>query len=379
MDLAYVTTYDSTDVRNWSGIGLYLSQALCDRARSFHRIGSLIDEPSLLSKVKQRYYWHFCKRAFLFDREPSVLQGYAMQISKMLQAVNVDVVFSPSTIPISQLECRQPIVFWTDATFGGIINFYPEFSNLCLETIKHGNNLEKAALDKCKLAIYSSSWAAQSAINLYQADPSKVKVVPFGANLACDRNLDDIKAIVSYRKSESCKLLFLGVDWKRKGGDVALSVTKELNRIGLPTELTVVGCRPHIDEPLPDFVKVIEFISKNNPEGLLRINQLLAESHFLILPSIQDCTPVVFSEANSFGLPVISTDVGGIGTIIKDDVNGRAFKKSANTSEYCEYILQHFINFKIYQELCFSSFSEYQTRLNWSVATETVVNLMKDL
>jgi glycosyltransferase involved in cell wall biosynthesis len=171
----------------------------------------------------------------------------------------------------------------------------------------------------------------------------------------------------------------LGVDWIRKGGNVALKVTKELNQSGLPTQLTIVGCQPLTDEPLPNFVNVIPFINKSNSDDAEFLNKLISKSHFLILPSLADCTPVVFSEANSLAVPVLSTDVGGITSIIRNDLNGKAFSITAHPSDYCNYISDLFTNYSQYQQLCFSSFYEYQTRLNWTVAVKTVKKLLQNI
>ena len=289
------------------------------------------------------------------------------------------VVFSPGTVPIAYLECQQPIVFWIDCTFGGMIDFYTEFSNLSPETIKNGNRVESLSLNRCTLAIYSSDWAAQAAINGYQVSPEKVKVVPFGANIECNRSEVDIRMIVDSRPTNKGQLLFLGVSWYRKGGDIALKVAKELNKIGLDTELTILGCLPEVDEPLPKFAKYLGFISKATPEGRNKINRFLAESHFLILPSRAECYGIVFCEANSFGVPCLSTNVGGIPTIIKDSVNGKTFANGTNIVEYCTYISNLFADYSQYKELALSSFNEYQTRLNWSVAGQTVKKLLTEL
>jgi glycosyltransferase involved in cell wall biosynthesis len=236
--------------------------------------------------------------------------------------------------------------------------------------------MERLALQKCKLAIYASEWAAQTAIDYYNADPNKVKVVPFGANIDSSRNFSEIKDLIESRPSNKCKLLFLGVDWFRKGGDVALKVAEELNKLGLNTELTVVGCQPIVEGSLPSFVKPLGFISKSTNEGKERINQLLAESHFLILPSRAECYGVVFCEANSLGVPCISRKVGGIPTIIKPNVNGNLFDLNTEITEYCEYISRLFSNYSDYKNLALSSFNEYQSRLNWSVAGKTVQELL---
>ena len=109
-------------------------------------------------------------------------------------------------------------------------------------------------------------------------------------------------------------------------------------------------------------------------------NQVLfCESHFLVIPTRADCTPVVFPEACSFGLPCITTNVGGIATVIKDGVNGRMFSKGADVSEYCKYIYGVFNDRSAYEQLAFSAFNEYQRRLNWSAAGARVKELMMEI
>jgi glycosyltransferase involved in cell wall biosynthesis len=379
MKVAYVTEYDAADIRKWSGTGYYIAQSLQSQDICLNCLGPLKEKYALLFKGKQFFYHHFVKKRYWRDRDPFILDSYAHQVANKLSKFNPDIIFSPGTVPISHLECEQPIVIWTDATFAGLVNFYSKYSNLCKETIENGNKMEKLALEKCKLAIYSSEWAAKTAIDIYKIEPSKVKVVPFGANIECNGDFDYIKSLVDSRPSNQCNLLFLGVEWFRKGGNLAIEVAKELNRQGLTTKLTLVGCQPIIDEPLPNFVNSLGFISKTAKKNSQTINQLLSASHFLILPSVADCTPIVFGEANSFGVPCLATDVGGIRTIIKDNLNGKTFAKEASAADYSTYIFDLFFDYSRYKNLALSSYSEYQSRLNWLVAGKTVKKLLMDL
>ncbi|HZH39319.1 MAG TPA: glycosyltransferase [Bacillales bacterium] len=383
MKVAYVTTYNAKDIRKWSGVGYYIARSLENQSLLLEYIGSLKEKYSLPLKAKQYLTDALSEKLpikrYLREREPLIVKNYAYQVSKKISEIKPDLVFSPGTIPIAYLECKQPIVIWTDCTFSGMIDFYPEFTNLTQKTIRDGNALESSALKRCKLIIYSSEWAAKTAVDSYQIETSKIRIVPLGANIECNRNIDDIREIIDSRDSKKCNLLFLGVSWYRKGGDIAFEVVKELNRIGLDAQLTVVGCLPEVNEPLPNFVKPIGFISKTTKEGQEKINKFLAESHFLILPTIADCNPVVFCEANSFGVPCLSTNVGGIPTVIKDDVNGKTFLKDAIISEYCTYMSNLFSNYSQYKNLALSSFNEYQSRLNWTVAGKTVKKLLMEL
>jgi glycosyltransferase involved in cell wall biosynthesis len=380
MNIAYVTNFDARTLRahnNWSGTGYYIAESLKDRSISLNYIGPLKEKIYLQSigKFKSRYYKYLGKNYIKYI-EPAILKDYGRQISKKLNGTELDVVLSASSDAIAYLESDRPIAFWADATFANLIDFYPAYSNLCQESLQMAHDIQRMSLDKSQLAIYSSEWAAQTAIDYYNADPNKVKVVPFGANIDSQQNIEEIKTLIESRPTDKCKLLFLGVDWLRKGGDIALEVAKDLNQLGLNTELTLVGCQPPEPQVLPSFVKSLGFISKSTNEGKTQIDRLIAESHFLIIPSIADCTPIVFCEANSLGVPCISRRVGGIPTIIKDDVNGKLFDKNSASTEYCEYILNVFSSYTQYKKLALSAFNEYESRLNWRVAGQRVKDLL---
>lgn len=377
MDLAYVSTYDARNILNWSGIPLHMAKSFENQSIKIKFIGPLNYYLPGVARVKNLIYKRVFEKDYLPDREPTILKNYAKQVKNKLINIKYDVIFSPGTIPIAYLESLKPIVFWTDSTFAGMLNFYYT-NNVCRESIINGNRMEQAALSNCNLAIYSSEWAAKTAIDNYKVDSNKVKIVPFGANMECNRTLDDVKNIVKNRNRNICKLLFIGKEWKRKGGDVALQILKELNKQGIKTELTIIGCEPESITDFPDCIKVIGFLNKNVPEHRELLNKVISESHFLVLPSVADASPIVFCEANSFGIPCITTNVGGITTVIRDGINGQTFPLDAQISEYCDFISTYFLNYSDYEQLALRSYNEYVTRLNWDVAGEKVKQLIED-
>ncbi|MGV2826674.1 glycosyltransferase family 4 protein [Myxosarcina sp. GI1(2024)] len=377
MKIAYVTTYDSSNIKNWSGLGYYIHSALRSHDIQTETIDNLIDKNHVTFGLKQKLYSKIFSKRYLKTREPMFLKDYAAQVDSALANINYDVVFSPGTIPIAYLQTNKPIVFWADATFAGMVNFYPGYSNLCAETIAKGNKMEQLALSKCRLAIYSSEWAANTAIENYDVDSNKVKVVPFGANINCKRNFHDINLLVENKQFDICKLLFVGVDWTRKGGDTALRVAELLNKRGIKTELHVVGCKPQV-EFIPSFVKLHGFVSKATDKGREILDRLYSESHFFILPSRAECYGVVFAEASSFGLPSLATKVGGITTAVKERKNGYTFSLDESPEKYCVFIEEFMSSKQKYAELAASSFTEYSKNLNWSCSGKKVYELLQE-
>jgi glycosyltransferase involved in cell wall biosynthesis len=360
-------------VHDWSGLTYHIHQALLRSGLQVQNIEAGAMPRDMKSISKGFIYRKIFSRKYLAERDPSIAKLCSDQIEQTLRSVECNVVFSPGTIPIAYLETAKPIIFWADATFAGMVDFYPEYTNLCSETIRHGNELEQSALARCTLAIYSSEWAANTAVQNYDVDPSKVRVVPFGANLDCSRDFEDVARSAGRKAFNVIKLLFVGVDWFRKGGDIALKVAALLNEHGTRTELHVVGCTPDLN--LPDFVKVHGFISKTTEEGRRKLDELFAESHFLILPARAECFGLVLAEANSFGVPCLATNVGGISTALKDDINGKLFPAGAGPEAYSEYIVSSKSD---YRRLALSSFREFSERLNWSTAARDVRSLIHE-
>ena len=379
LKMAFVTINDALNLNTWSGTPYYMAKNFEKQSVQIDYIGPLIDNNSFSCKIKKFYIKYILKKNYIKHFEPIIYKNFAQQVSQKLSLLDVDIIFSYWPIPIANLECSQPIVLWTDATFGGLLNFYPEFSNFTNQTIRNGHIMEMSAIKRTRLAIYSSDWAAETAKIIYQTDDSKIKVVPYGANIECNRSIIDIRNILQNKDSNKCNLLFIGQDWVRKGGDIALEIAKRLNIQGLKTELTVVGCQPDIGREFSSFVKILGFIPKSSPEGRLKFEQLLAQSHFFILPTKAECYGIVFCEANSFGLPCLSFDVGGIPTIIRDGINGKLFQINGDIEDYCTYISNIFSKHSEYHDLCLSSFNEYETRLNWPASCKKVRDYLIDL
>ncbi|UCG34725.1 MAG: glycosyltransferase family 4 protein [Candidatus Omnitrophota bacterium] len=386
MRIAYVTSYNVLNPRNWHqlrlgpyGRGYYIARALKDQSFALDYICPLKKIPSLPVAFKLVFYSFVKKKRYFHWVDPYILKNYARQISQKLHYLNSDIIFSPENVgTLSYLECKQPIVMWTDAPKAAMIDYYPSYYNLCDETTRDIFEMEKLAFNRCKLLIFSSNWGAKKAADIYKIDSSKIKVIPAGANIDYQRGEEEVSAIINSRSTDVCRLLFLGADWLRKGGDIAVAVAEELNKKGLPVELTIVGSKPITSEPLPSFVKSVGFLNKTTKEGREKLESLLKESHFLILPSRAEAYGIVLPEANSYGVPCLTTNAGGIPTIVKDGLNGKIFSTDANTGEYCSYVSDLFSDFSRYKQLALSSFNEFKTRFDWSAVGETLKNLLNE-
>lgn len=376
MKFAFASTFDSQNVANWSGTPYYMADAFKRSGIEIDYIGNLERKVPPFFKIKQ-----FWKKIACGQRESPRFNIYAAtylskQATHQLNKLNVDAVIAPQINPICYLETKKPIILWTDGLYASLIGFYPGFSSHSANSIREGNIITQECLSRCTYAVFSSDWAARTAIEIYGVDKDKVKVIPFGANIHCQHTTNDIQAMLATRSRNTVKLLFLGKHWDRKGGEVVFNVAKTLHAAGQSVEVNFVGCMPPAGTDIPNYIKCHGFISKRTPEGVEKITRLLRESHFLFVPSRAEAYGIVFCEANAFGLPCLTSHVGGISTIVKDNINGMTFALDAPTSIYTQYIMQLMQNYSEYEKMAFNAFHEYQTRLNWEVATAAVAKLI---
>ena len=256
------------------------------------------------------------------------------------------------------------VVTISDCTHRSLFEAYPAYKNLCRATRRHGDKIERAAMKRASASIFASDWAADSAIRDYDAEPAKVHIVPFGANFECQPAHNDVVRSIQSREFNKLRLLFIGVEWERKGGRIALDVVRKLIQLGIPAHLTVVGCEPAISAKDAQYVSVQGFIKKT-VEGQKKINNFLSQSHFLIVPSEAECYGLVFCEASAFGVPSIARNVGGVGTIIKSDVNGRLFDYHTTAKDMVDWIISFYREPEKYHRLALLTLAEYESRLNW--------------
>src|SRR5262249_25168695 len=187
-----------------------------------------------------------------------------------------------------------------------------------------------------------------------------------------------LQMIIAQRPTDVCKLLFIGTDWYRKGGDIAVAGVESFKSLGVEKKKKGVGCDNSEKTPEKGLLK--ELLSKRTNEGRALIHQLFVESHFLLVPSRADCVPVVIAEAASFGVPVVATNVGGISTVVTNNVNGHIFPSGPDfITEASRVILKAMETPHNYRQLPMNSFAQYEVRLNWKSEGRRVHELLNSV
>jgi glycosyltransferase involved in cell wall biosynthesis len=367
--IAYYSINDPLDKRSWSGITYYMGQAIKKDIGEVDFLGP-VHIPWVLDKAfraVQKLSRFFFGAEWIPKYSLAKNIYAARKLEKKMKGRQYDLLLAPAAAPeLAYLRTHLPIIYYGDATYKNYSEMYEkEFKNLSSFSKWEGEHLERKALKKSSLAIFSSQWAVNSAINDYGVSADKTAVIQLGANI--DRK-PDYDTIFIKEQNQVMTLLFLSVDWDRKGGPIAFEALKHLHKAGTPVKLIVCGCTPPASNIHPA-MEVIPFLNKNKADDFHHFTQLLTNTHFLLLPTRADCTPLVNCEANAYGIPAITTNVGGITEAVKDGVNGYCLPLAADGAAYANLLADIFSDKERYHQLIISSRKRYDDELNWDAFT----------
>ncbi|MBA3680807.1 MAG: glycosyltransferase family 4 protein [Bacteroidetes bacterium] len=374
LKIGYLSSENPTNKKVWSGTHYSIYKHLS----TFAEVTPLGPyEPKLrlwIAKFVNQFYLKVLNKRYSYRHSIFISKGYANYFNKKLKEKKYDYIIAPAaSCELALVETDIPIIYISDGTFASCLNYHDSLKNLTERSIKEGNFIEQQAIQKSKFVIVSSEWAKTSAMTDYKADSAKVNIIPFGANFdrLPEKNELEFSAPVEW------KILFVGVYWENKGGDIAYNAFKLLLEKGYNVSLTVLGCIPPAQFSHPK-MDVISFIDKNDPKGQEELNTIYKQHHFLILPTRFDCTPIVINEASAYGMPCIVSNTGGVAGHLKEEKNGFLVDYSDKGKGYAETISRLIDHPAEYTELRKETRKLYDELLNWNNWTSQLKKIIEN-
>jgi len=166
-------------------------------------------------------------------------------------------------------------------------------------------------------AFHSVSTALIKEAEKYNADPSKVYRIPGAVHpfMLKDANSKPPNAILS--------LLSIGRSHWKKGYHYSLDTCKMLKDSGVKFQYAIVGamCSEEIIYQIHD-LGLDEEINLIDNVPYSRVVDYYLQSDLFLLPSVEEGIANVVLEAMAIGVPVVSTDCGGMKEVIVHGKNG---------------------------------------------------------
>jgi glycosyltransferase involved in cell wall biosynthesis len=354
--IGFIREDNPEDKNAWSGVIHSLYKTISKDYDTFWIEAKEGPYSNFVSRGINKFVSQVLKRNISRVHTKIVSKSVGRNIKRKLAGLkNIDILFAPAGLHnVAYLETDIPIILLSDTTFKAINNYYSFFSNLLEFNIKEADEIERLALIRARHIIYASDWAMNSAINDYGIPKEKISVIEFGANITVPEKIEKV------HDKKRLKLLFIGKEWDRKGGEIAIKINYLLKqKYKINSLLRIVGCTPKIN--LDDSVEIVGFLKDySNLAGIF------SDSDLLILPTKAECAGVVFCDASGYGLPVITYDTGGISNYVMDGINGYRLPINADAGRFASVIADLYLEYKI-KPLSISARKIYEDKLNWTI------------
>lgn len=169
---------------------------------------------------------------------------------------------------------------------------------------------EAAIYKNASVVFVRSENIRRSLTEQYHVKPDNVEVVYAGSNLNRVESAQETSV-----GRDPYSILFVGLDWERKGGPELLVAFRRLQQTHPQARLIIAGSSPDIPADL-DGVEVIGKVSID------RLGLLYQRAGIFCLPTKREPFGIVFLEAMEHGLPVVGTDIGAQVDFIRDGETG---------------------------------------------------------
>lgn len=350
-NLGFLSPHNPHDRRTFSGTSFFAAKALAAHPGINLRILGPHRPPARFDR--------------LFRRTPAPLRVQDMHLT------GLDAVLGLAATPLLNTLAKQnpdlPLLHVTDATprflretYGWNIPLDADHSEIQLAT-------------HAAATIYSSPEMARRAPKDLKLPGFKPLSQPFGINL--ETSLQRCPQKPSLNK---LRLLFVGLDWHRKGGDIAVATLDQLRGQGIDAELTLVGKPPERLRHHPG-VRVVGFLNKNRPRDAAALTNLYKTAHFLILPARADCTPMVVAEAMAHGTLVIASETGGIASLLGGAGTGKILPAQASPRLWARTIQDLTAVPDAYTMISEAAFDRASTILSWQAWADGLYRVARNI
>lgn len=184
-----------------------------------------------------------------------------------------------------------------------------------------GRATRRPSVERAKVGVYSQTFGAarhviavsemvrRSLTEDYAVDDDLISIIPFSV----DTNYWSLESD-SPSRTDALRVLFVGGEFQRKGGDLVIEAARRPE---------FADCEFHIvtKNEIPDAPANV-FVHRDVAPNSDRLRNLLASSSIFVLPTLADVSSIASLEAMAMELPVVTTDVGGIPEIVRNDETG---------------------------------------------------------
>ena len=247
---------------------------------------------------------------------------------------------------------------------------------------------EEQVVEAADRLVANTEAEANELINLYSADPARVRVVNPGVDLNnfVPGSMSEARHELGL-KPNAIVLLFVGRIQPLKAPDVLIKAAAELIRHepGLRDRLVVAICggpsgsglaRPDALHNLADELGISDNIIFEPPSNRARLVKWFQAADVCTIPSHNESFGLVALEAQACGTPVIAANVGGLPTAVANNVSG-LLVDGHNPHDWA-HVLQSYLADEKLQTKLRQGALDHAAKFSWEATTEKLIEVYKE-
>ncbi|AKJ29878.1 glycosyltransferase family 4 protein [Caldimonas brevitalea] len=290
------------DPRSWSGSSKFFFESLRER-------GVLHDARQVrLSATRERLLqlaaisWPRERWRSRYNASPARFQALSEQAQAEIRRCRE----ATAVVQIgARLRCAQPDTTTQPPVFGyhdgnAALRYRYYDQGLLADRSRDDHLRWEAAVYQGMRGIFvMSAWLASSFMKDFGIPASQLHVVGAGINFPQLPTLPPKQAAGPH-------FLFVGREFKRKGGDHLLAAFAQVRRQLPEARLTIVG--PDVPAQVDPGVTFAGFLSKSDPAQAAQLRTLFEQATALVLPSVYEPFGISLLEGMAYGMPCIAVD-----------------------------------------------------------------------
>jgi starch synthase len=298
--------YDPFDRRCWSGTSYFFFTAIKNRGRLHRAFG--VEAPrwqrSLLMAKNFRLQRAKWRRLFYMD--PAYRRALTKQVQRRLRDDDFqhDFLQLGALYDVPELvRGRSRCFSYHDGNLAESLRSPNCPPGLSARAIDRALAYEREVYSKIDTIFAMSEYLRQSFINDFGVSPDRV--VKIGAGI----NLDTIPQPFNEKRYDTQQILFIGIDFSRKGGWDLLEAFRIVRQHRPEATLHLVGPRTlTIPDRLAAGVIYHGYLSKSDPAAKAKLDDLFRSSSLFVLPSRYEPFGVAPLEAMVNEVPALVTN-----------------------------------------------------------------------
>ncbi len=312
--------YDPFDRKSWSGISYYVFNELKKRHILHRAFGVEVSEPiktllRLRHIHRERTIWRLH-----YYMSQSYRDALTREVKRHLKPDDLDHDFlqfgAMYDVP-ALIEGRACCFSYHDGNLASSLKSPNTPTKLSARRVEEGLRFERAVYRGLDRIFVMSDYLRRSFIEDYNIPASRVCTLGAGVNL------DTIPEPPSGKRYDTKEVLFIGVDFARKGGPQLLEAFRHVREVHPEATLHIVG--PHTLNIRPDQERGVQFhgfLSKSSPKDWSTLRGLFERSSLFVLPSLYEPFGISILEAMLYQIPAVVSRAWAMEEMVMPGVTG---------------------------------------------------------